>query len=209
MMKRAFLFILPLLMATISFAASAPTLPYVHHGVCEGEDCNKQRQINDCRAKNCKLEGCSADYCGTTPPHYVFPMGKVSSNMALHVRDKALASRIIVVIPANVTFEVLDYDLYTLKTQPYRLNKADAETCDPPLKPGTTIYILYALGEGNHLTWQNGKTGSCWFQNSAHLYQAQRWYHVRYQGREGWWGDPLYCTRSGRDEKCPSFKEEK
>src|SRR5262245_48433386 len=98
-------------------AKSKPPLPYVQKNTCEGEDCYKQGIIDACREVHCREEGCSQDYCTPGAITDYRPKGyKTNSSLKLHVRSKPLASKISYIILPNQSFEILGYDLYTLKS---------------------------------------------------------------------------------------------
>lgn len=166
---------------SLAYAGVAPRLPYVHYGICEGEDCGKQAVIN---------------------------VGKTTSSLPLHVRKMALQSKVSFVIPKDAEFEVLGYNLYTVKSQPYALDSNEAESCNPKLPAKAVVYVLYCAGERYFKVWHRGQTTYCDIEDhlSKKAYTVELWYHVRYNGHEGWWKRPAYCFDTGNDASvCPSF----
>lgn len=163
-----------------------PPLPMALHNACEGEDCWMAS------------EG----------------LGWMTSDTTLHARQKPLdRSHVAFVVPSGARFEVLAHDLYILTTRPIRLAPHDGRDHHPAcgdtrIKLGDIIYPLYYAGEGWYGVWYKGAPLECWEPLPSHMdakqiNRVQIWLQIRYDGREGWWGQPLHCRSAFHESNCP------
>ena len=194
-----------LVLSSIVYAKGKPSVPYVHQGTCEGGDCAKQKFVDYCQKKKCKSEGCDPAVCESGFSYVV--KGKLQSDKPLKVRSKPFDPIIAFTIPGDKEFEILSYDLYTIKSRPLKLDKEEGESCGPRPLVGKTVYVLYYLGEGLVQVWNGGEEFACSLKRLPKgAYKTQLWYNVEYNGKKGWWGLPSNCSLLNRRKGCPVFR---